>query len=207
MPTIDYNQQPWPALFFGFVNPRWAVDARHDAQGFLPPSATTPPSPWILTTHQTAGFACLHMVLAGVLVTADPFPLQPLVDQYTDSLLGMWDPVPPWDVLHTYAQHLHQEHLAMPQDTAYQWLQEAFLPVDPASLFKTSAAWPQARLWSPSGAPLDPWPRWRSWSQLADDLQKWDRAERAARYPGMSDVQRIQLSTPLVAAVVFENCD
>ena len=207
MPTIDYDQQPWPALFFGFVNPPWASDDLRDAHGLLHTSLTTPASPYVLTEHQTAGFACLHLVLAGVLVTADPFPLQPLVDQYTDSLLGMWDPVPPWDVLHTYAQHLHQEHLAMPRDTAYQWLQEAFLPIDPSSLFETSAAWPQAHLWTPPGEAPKPWPHWPTFAALAHDLRAWDRAERAAYYPGVSVVQRLQPSTPLVAAVVFENCD
>ncbi len=129
MPTLDYDQQRFPALFWGFINPTW-VPVPRDTRGLIQTDLEHPPSPWIVTKHQTAGYACKHLVLAGVFVTADPFPLAGLVEQYESSLLGQWEDLPAWETLQEYDGRLQAVRLAMPGDDAYRWLQEAFLPVN-----------------------------------------------------------------------------
>ena len=211
MPTLDYEQQRFPALFWGFVNPSWVALPR-DTRGFIRADPERPPSPWIVTEHQTAGCACKHLVLAGVMVTADPFSLQPLVDSYAGSLLAQWTDLPDWQTLRTYDQDLQAVHLTAPSDDAYRWLQEAFLPVLPDALFDLSQTWFHAQLWTGSDAISAPWPRWADFSALQADLETW-QSQGVAAYATLHDAPTEQAMAPLwyrrplVAAVIFENSD
>jgi len=212
LPTYSYEQQRWPALFWGFVDPVWA---KVPVGPYGPvPQPHTPPSPWSVTEHQTAGFACAHLLLAGLFVTLDPFPYQGLVDDYFDSQLGLWDFVPSWYDLCQYDQRLTSFKLRMPDHTEYRWLQEGFLPVDPATLFARVRSSPTARIWT--GAPGDrlrdaPWAN--HWEALAAALEAWQIQAIAAEPidPTASDFTRKMIphwhhQSP-VAAIVFENSD
>lgn len=211
LPTYSYDRQRWPALFWGFVDPVW-TEVPVGPYGSAP-QPHTPPSPWSVTEHQTAGLACAHLLLAGLLVTLNPFPYQGLVDYYFDSQLGLWDSVPSWYDLCQYDQHLTSLDLRMPANTEYRWLQEGFLPVDPAILFARTRSSLTARIWT--GAPGDrlrdnPW---TDWEALAAALEAWQIQEIAAKPidPTVSDLTRKMIphwhhKSP-VAAIVFENSD
>lgn len=211
MPTLDYDQQQFPALFWGFVNPRWATIPQ-DAHGLLVRQTTNPPPPWVFTRHQTAGMATKHLVLAGVFITADPFPLQELVTEYESSLLGMWEDLPAWDTLQEYAKQLQKAQLAIPGDDAYRWLQEAFLPVDPETLFKRSQTWGQAQRWTGSDAAHASWPHWPTFDALRTHLNDW-QSQSVVTYaaehctPAEQNIAPLWFNRPLVGAVVFENSD
>lgn len=211
MPTLDYFQQQLPALFWGFVNPVWTTLSR-DLRAAPAADATDPPDPWIVTRHQTAGVATKHLVLAGVFVTADPFPLQTLVADYESSLLGMWDDLPTWSTLQTFAARLQSAQLTMPSDDSYRWLQEAFLPVDPRTLFERGRAWSHAQCWTGAESIRTLRSTWPDFATLESALDVW-QAQNIAAYAAQHCTTTEQMIAPfwyrrpLVGAVMFENSD
>ncbi len=211
MPTLDYFQQQLPALFWGFVNPVWTTLSL-DLRAAPAADATDPPDPWIVTRHQTAGVATKHLVLAGVFVTADPFPLQTLVADYESSLLGMWDDLPTWSTLQRFAARLQSVQLTMPSDDSYRWLQEAFLPVDPRTLFERGRAWSHARCWTGTENIRTLRSTWPNFATLESALDVW-QAQNIAAYAAQHCTATEQVIAPLwyrrplVGAVMFENSD
>ena len=145
-------------------------------------------------------------------MTVDPFPFADLVARYESSLLGQWEDLPTWETLQAYQKNLRAHGLELPADDAYRWLREGFLPVDPGGLFATSLAWSGARVWIGQDPDGGPWPHWATLDALHQDLAQWqkDSVTRMA-VTLSSDLDRhlapLWSNRPLVAGVVFDNCD
>ncbi len=200
----------WPDVpadwHYSYRDSQWQFQSFQSAQ--QSPITLTVPSPVGIVEHQTSGYATHHRSLVGVFGTL-PEPLSALIAPYEGSCLGQWDPASFQDVL-TWRERLHRVGLDLSlDDHSYQFLVEAFLPVDPRRLLAYGQA--HGMHWRDPHTGDIVGPTTESFEDLAARLKAtWDacRLWRPPHEPLTATDRMLGIvGPPLVGALVFENCD